>query len=286
MSDEKPLVNIDLGGLSEPATVLIEKISDAIGGLFKPGHIVRVAEAEAEAREIQARSEIKVTALQKRAVLRFLKEEAKKQSNIEAITEKALPLLEDGSAPQNMADDWITNFFDKSRLVSDTDMQQLWARILAGEANSPGRFTKKTINTLADFEQSDAEAFKCLCSFSWVIRGVFTPLIYSPKDPMYESNGIDFNTLNHLEHLGLIKFTQVGYLKIDLPKTIAVGYYGKLLTLTFPYEQGNQIAVGHVSPTRTGEELGLICKSNPAEGFFDYIYDRWASQSLVPNRGS
>jgi hypothetical protein len=53
---------------------------------------------------------------------RFLEEEAKKQLNIEAITEKALPLLEDKSAPQNMADDWITNFFDKSRIVSDADM--------------------------------------------------------------------------------------------------------------------------------------------------------------------
>jgi hypothetical protein len=47
MSDENPLAR--LGDLAKPATVLIEKISDAVGGVFKPFQIVRVARAEAEA---------------------------------------------------------------------------------------------------------------------------------------------------------------------------------------------------------------------------------------------
>ena len=42
MADD-PLGN--LGDLTKPATVLVEKISDAVGGLFKPWQIVRVANA-------------------------------------------------------------------------------------------------------------------------------------------------------------------------------------------------------------------------------------------------
>lgn len=38
-----------LGDLTKPATVLIEKISEAVGGVFKPYQIVRVAKAQAEA---------------------------------------------------------------------------------------------------------------------------------------------------------------------------------------------------------------------------------------------
>lgn len=49
---------INLGKLSKPATVLIEKISDAVGGIFKPYQIVRVAKAESEANRIQAESQI------------------------------------------------------------------------------------------------------------------------------------------------------------------------------------------------------------------------------------
>ena len=155
-----------LGDLTKPATVLIEKISDAVGGIFKPYQIVRVAKAEAgEGGRIQAESQIQITDLHRRAMHRFLEEEAKRQSNIEGITQKALPLLEEKSAPQNVEDDWITNFFDKCRIVSDNDMQQLWSRILAGEANRPGAFSKRTVNLMADLDKGDAELFMRLCGF-------------------------------------------------------------------------------------------------------------------------
>ncbi len=53
MCDEEPedktgkaVVHFDLGGISKPATVLIEKISDAIGWYLEAKQIVRVADAE------------------------------------------------------------------------------------------------------------------------------------------------------------------------------------------------------------------------------------------------
>ncbi|HLL76618.1 MAG TPA: hypothetical protein VK421_15295 [Pyrinomonadaceae bacterium] len=50
MSDGNSIVN--LGDLTKPATVLIEKISDAVGGVFRPYQIKRLAHAEAEAEKI------------------------------------------------------------------------------------------------------------------------------------------------------------------------------------------------------------------------------------------
>src|SRR5437879_4486635 len=44
MDENTSLINI--GELSRPATVLVEKISDAVGGIFKPYQIVRVAKDE------------------------------------------------------------------------------------------------------------------------------------------------------------------------------------------------------------------------------------------------
>src|SRR5262249_38527571 len=143
---ENPLSQ--LGELTKPAIVLIEKISDAVGGVFKPYQIVRVARAEAEAEQIRTEAQIQVTDLHRRAMHRFLEEEAKRQSNIEEITRKALPSLEQESSPQNVEDDWITNFFDKCRIISDEDMQRLWSRVLAREANAPGTFSKRTVNLL------------------------------------------------------------------------------------------------------------------------------------------
>ena len=192
---DNPLAN--LGELTKPATVLIEKILDAVGGVFKPYQIVRVAKAEAEAELIHANAQIQISGLERRAMYRFLEEEGKKQSNIEGITQKALPLLEEKSCPQNVEDDWITNFFDKSRIVSDEDMQQLWSRVLAGEANRPGAFSKRTVNLLADLDKRDAELFTRLCGFAWVI-GNIVPLVFDAQNEIYHRAGVHSVSYTHL----------------------------------------------------------------------------------------
>jgi hypothetical protein len=275
---------IDIGKLSKPATVLIEKISDAVGGIFKPYQIVRVAKAESEANRIQAESQIEITDLHRRAMHRFLEEEAKKQSNIEAIAQNALPLLEDTSAPENVADDWITNFFDKSRIVSDRDMQELWSRVLAGEANAPGAFSKRTVNLLADLDKGDAELFMRLCGFGWMIGEDVVPLVFDAQGAIYVRNNINFRALSHLESLGLIQLNPIAGFQLGLPKTISVFYYGRPVNLTFPVDADNPLQIGQVIFTRAGQQLAPVCGSTQVEGFFDFVYERWASQSLVPKR--
>lgn len=279
MSDENPIAK--LGDLSKPATVLIEKISDAVGGVFKPYQIVRVAKAEAEANRIQAESQIQVTDLHRRAMHRFLEEEAKKQSNIESITQNALPLLENKSSPQNVSDDWITNFFDKSRIVSDEEMQSLWSRVLAGEANMPGAFAKRTVNLLGDLDKEDAVLFMRLCGFGWMI-GNIVPLIFDVQASIYNDQEITFNSLSHLESLGLIQFNHLsGFRRLRLPKAATVFYYGQPVTLTFPKDSENELELGKVLLTRAGQQLAPVCSSTPVDGFFQYVKEKWVAQSLV-----
>ena len=95
MSGDLSLINIR--DLSKPATLLVKKVSDAIGGLYKPYQIRRVAKAEAEAQIIEEQAQIEITDLHRRALIRFVVEEAKRQENIERITEKAIPLLSDSA---------------------------------------------------------------------------------------------------------------------------------------------------------------------------------------------
>lgn len=279
---DNPLAN--LGELTKPATVLIEKISDAVGGIFRPHQIVRVAKAEAEAERVRAEAQIQLSDLHRRALRRFLEEEAKKQSNIEDITHKALPLLAEDSSPQDVANDWITNFFDKCRIVSDGDMQRLWSSVLASEANSPGAFSRRTVNLLTDLDKSDAELFMRLCGFAWQIGNVASLLVFNVDNEVYQRQGIDFGAVTHLESLGLVQFRHEGFRRTELPKTVSVHYYGNPADLTLSKDTDNEIDVGQVLLTRAGEELAPVCGSHPVEGFFDFVYDRWAARSLVPKR--
>ena len=158
---------INLGGLTKPADTLLKKVSGAIGGWFVPYQIKRVAKAEAEAALIEAQSDIEITDLHRRAAHRFIEEEAQRQQNIEDITTKALPRLHEDANPESVDNDWIVNFFDKSRIVSDSEMQELWSRVLANEANSPGSYSKRTVNFLSDMDKNEAESFTKLCGFGW-----------------------------------------------------------------------------------------------------------------------
>lgn len=276
MNETKAIINF--GDLSKPANTLIEKISDAIGGIYKPYQIRKVAQAEADAERIRAVSQIEITELQKRALQRFMIEEAKRQNNIESITSKALPQVSDQASPDKVEDDWITNFFDKCRLISDEEMQSLWAKVLAGEANSPGKYSKRTVNLLASLDKTDADLFSKLCDFAVVI-GDFMPLIYDVDASIYTNHQIDFASLSHLESIGLITFNSLtGYVRRGLKQKGNIFYYGQNLWIEFTQPNTSnqfEMQVGYVFLTKAGQELAAICGSKAIDGFPEYVKEKW-----------
>lgn len=277
MSENNSIVNIDAKGLSKVGTALVEKVAEGIGGVFRPTQTVRMARAQAKADLISAKSQLEIDELQRRAMQRFVAEEAKKQSNIEAITQQAIPMLEDHSKPETIDDDWVSNFFDKSRIVSDEEMQGLWSRLLAGEANSPGKFSKRTVNLLADLDKSDAELFAKFCSFSWIFSGL-KPLIFfddnevKPENKsLYKENGITFATMSHLASLGLINHGTIGgFVTHGLPKKFAVSYFKRPMVLEMPTEK-MPVEIGNALFTNAGAQLAGICGSKPIPGFYDFV---------------
>lgn len=268
------------GDLSKPATVLIEKISEATGGILKPWQIKRVAKAEAEAGKVKAIANLEITELEQRALQRFIREEAIKQNNIEEITNQALPQLIKAAKPEDIDDDWIANFFDKCRLVSDKDMQKIWSKILAREANSPGNFSKRTINFVSSLDKKDAQLFTSLCSFNWTVIG-FQPLIYNTEAEIYTKHGIKFADLKHLDSIGLISFDNVaGYMIRDLNKLVQLSYRGLDYILTFTKEADNTFDIGKVLLTNIGQELASICNPIEIPEFYNYVTQEFSKQGV------
>ena len=267
---------IDLSNLSKPVDTLIKKISNATGILFEPRQIRRIAKAKADAALTEAESEIQITDLHKRAARRWIEEEAQYQNNMEQITSKAIPQLNEDGDPDSMEDDWVTNFFDKARIVSDDEMQMLWSCVLAGEANRPGTYSKRTVNFLSDLDKNEAELFSKLCGFAWNIG----PLIFDEKGEIYNREGVDFGTLTHLDSIGLIQFNPLsGFRRIRLPRQFVLSYYGRPLVLEMFKETDNELDAGKVLLTKTGEELAPICGGKPVDGFWEYVKDQWKQYS-------
>ena len=273
---------LNLGKLSKPANTLIEKISNAVGVFFEPHQIKRVAKAKAEAARIEGQSEIDITDLHRRAARRWIEEEAQRQKNMEDITAKALPQLNENANPDSIEDDWIVNFFDKSRIVSDNEMQELWSRVLAGQANSSGTYSKRTVNFLSNLDKTEAELFTKFCGFVWKDGG-FVPLVFDDKAEIYNRKGINFEALSHLDSIGLVQFNNLTRFNLlKLPKSIVLHYYSRPLHLNLPKDADNKLDIGAVLLTRIGLELTQICASKPVEGFWEYVRDKWKNYLQEP----
>lgn len=268
---------VNLGDITKPVDTLIKKVSRAIGGLYAPYQVKRLAKADADAAIIKAQSDIQIQDINRRAMCRWFEEEAQKQNNMEDITNKAFQHLQENADAGNMEDDWVTNFFDKSRLISDGEMQELWASLLAGEANASGTYSKRTVNSLGDFEKADAQMFSKMSGFCYLYNNhQYFPLIFDTSADIYTKEGINFESLNHLASIGLIHFNHLsGFTLERLPKRFLLYYYGIPLSLEMPQETDNAIVIGKVLLTKTGSEIARICSSKPVPGFMEYVKECW-----------
>ncbi|MCK9619621.1 MAG: DUF2806 domain-containing protein [Methylobacter sp.] len=279
MADGNSLVN--LGDLSKPATVLIEKISAAVGIVYEPSRIIRKARAEAEAEKIKAISKIELTELESRGVERFIQQEARKQENIEQITAQAAAQLTHDAKVENLDEDWVAYFFKQCDTVSDSDMRSLWARLLSGEASNPGTFSKRTVDFVSSIDKKDAALFTTFCQFVWLM-GEPTPVVFEVEDEIYTKHGINFATLKHLDSIGLISFETVsGYVRKGFGKYTHSYYFGRSTLIEFGNDISNQIEIGHVLLTSIGKELVSICGSSQNQDFYQYVIDKWFQQGHI-----
>lgn len=272
MVDGASLIN--LGDLTKPATVLIEKVCSAVGILYEPRRIVKKAEAEAKAEKIKTLAGIELTEIQRRGIERLVHQEARKQENIENITAQAANLLPPNANTQALEEDWIAHFFDRCENVSNKEMQSLWSRLLAGEATTPGTYSKRTVDFVATMDRNDAELFTKLCQFTWVIRQM-SPLIFETTDEIYTKSGINFSTLKHLDSIGLISFESTsGYKKLEFGKYECIFYFGQTTLIEFSKEKDNELNVGKVIFTQAGRELATICGAQRSQEFYEYAIEK------------
>lgn len=261
---------IDIGEVSKPVTVLLEKISSAIGILYEPTRIVKKAKAESKANKIMRIGEFELeTELQVRAMNRLKYEETNKQKNIDNIVKIAIPEIEETANPDKIDDDWINQFFSKCKNTSNEEIQIIWAKILAGEANKPGSFSFQTLYILEQMQKEQAFAFNALTKCTLLVSNVVLPFIDEPDDVFYTSKNITFEGLLNLQRLGLIYFNpESGYSKIVNKNAFTTFIYGIGLSKIHSNKPNNRVPLGKVMYSSSGKEILNIIgyKSDPEIG--------------------
>lgn len=182
--------------------------------IYEPTAIRRRARAEADSTVIRATAEAEAAEILDRARARIAAREVRRQRNLEAIVTKAIPQLPETGSGAPLDEDWVAEFANASQDTSDEHLQSLWARILAGETASPGRFSRRTLQSVRVLSKIEADLFTRFCSFVWLINDdayhVIPPHWKARTGSVSVGGGgssserIAFEEMMHLRAIGLI----------------------------------------------------------------------------------
>ena len=165
--------------------------------------------------------------------------------------------------------DWFVRFYEAVGNISDEVMQDLWAKLLAGEVAEPSSFSLKTIDVLRKLSKQDAELFSLICSHSVMTRGQnFLP----HYDTYLEKHNIYYTDIMKLNEQGLIFNDGTIGFSMSIGQNPNVLFWNNDLVMTIESSDDKNIEI-HIKTypfTKAGQELAvLVSKSVSEENFIE-----------------
>lgn len=193
MADENDIVEIGVSGSLDKATQsgnlslktksrLIGAVDRLCGNMLdwpatwlknKADRLAYEEKNRQEAREFLLETQKKIIASQSdKDVARLIAgsnwQNIDSQINLEAVAQEAAQILitespepsteqEKESDTDELNSDWINRFRNHAEQASTEELRNVWARILAGEARRPGRFSAATLRFIGELDQLQAE---------------------------------------------------------------------------------------------------------------------------------
>ena len=205
----------------------------------------------------------------------------RKQKNIETIMEKAFAFCANNSIDKRTDLDWFNRYITLAEDVSNNTMQDLWAKILAGELTRSGSYSLKALKVFRDMSIVDAKLLAKACSLAVKDQSKKNIRIISGT---YQQPGL-FNFLNkdrqryiNLSHFGLnyadilsLADNHLLYQQESESSMMASGeklnlnYNGVPLNLT---GKKQNIALQFYKFTPIGAELAHLISDKPNDEFF------------------
>jgi len=171
--------------------------------------------------------------------------------------------------------DWFVRFFEAAGNVNDDDMQQLWAKVLAGEFDSPGSFTLRTIDVLYNLTRNEAKLFEQIAPFVVTTLGgrpFITDMLNDFALPALRKFGFDTREILLLQDSNLLTESRYHeYLKEDereLPLTIENGEY-QICMEAKRIDKSLTIIMGRCELTNAGQQIMRIMRVKPNN---DYLF--------------
>jgi hypothetical protein len=127
--------------------------------LQEPARLLRDPAAESAIVDSVGHSESEK--LQREARSRIETVEIFRQQNLRSIVGRT-PAAS-GKTLQIRNRDWLIEFVETAKDTSDPTIQEIWAKILTGEANAPGSCSKRTLHMVKQLAPAEAQSINRIC---------------------------------------------------------------------------------------------------------------------------
>lgn len=217
---------------------------------------------------------------QKRARLSSLR----KQQNIEAIMEKTYGFCASKAMDKRTDLDWFNHFINLAEDVSNKTMQDLWAKILAGELARAGTYSLKALKVFKEMSIIDAKLLAKACSLavkdhsrknirllsgSYQQPGLLN--FFAKQRQQYvnlSSFGLNYADLLSLADNHLIFIQESESSMMASGETINFSYNAQPLKLT---SKKHNVALQFYKFTAIGAELAHLISDNVNEEYFSHL---------------
>jgi uncharacterized repeat protein (TIGR03899 family) len=192
----------------------------------------------------------------------------RKLNNLEKILGKALDFCLDDGKEEDLDPDWFFSFVKMAEEIFSPAMQELWGKIFAVETARPGSFSLKTLGTLKQLTQKDAQIFRQAVNLTSRRKGESTPKLllgYYQKTSLWSffsshkehrlnfaELGLGYPDILSLMDLGLIHHIEIE--SGELPIDISVEWHCAGQTLSLAAKRTGTTLV-YYKFTTTGAEL-------------------------------
>lgn len=194
---------------------------------------------------------------EKMLFLSSYKQKVKEYKNCAKAVKIATELIEENARPKEVEEDWFAFYFDKVKLISNEEVLGMWGRILAGEVNQPGTFSRALIHTLSVMSNSQANAFCSIakfCMYEYKNGAIVHPLIFMSRDATaYENTYMNESKLLELQNLGLVQCDFKSEFVFLRKKTLRYGNH--LIEVYGDPNNKDKIKAGNVRFTNDGLAL-------------------------------
>lgn len=224
----------------------------------------------------------------KDAIFQIFTEEFIEYENRKSVGTKMFKFLEETENPQAPNRDSIRHILNTAGKFSDVEVQEMWAKILAGEFNRPGSFSRQTIQVMASLEKRDVELFTVLCQFTVITEHNFgtniLAFVYGETHQIYTDKQITFENLQHLESLGLIHLDVWNQFHLGLAnRQVTMSYGQHKIEINWAKNDIGSAKLGSVFLTRAGEELAHLCRKETVDSFGMFVYTSLISGGVPAN---